>query len=304
MARARKYDEDAREAGMILSADDRGDLRSLRDTPYMDQWRRGQAVRSTDTGQAYYSSVLRVEAEVLAKGAPYITPTDAQAMAAGWYATMAPATVNLTLAALGALWDSMAQDGLYRGPNPWRDHIRRRRPQTRVAARLLSPGEVERLVLAADPGIPRTFIRFLYATAARVSEAVQLRWENCRVEDGVAFCTLFGKGRKERTVRIRPFVWAEMCALPTREAGPRYRVFDVSRTGAWRIVRRAAEVAGFGDRGVSPHWLRHCHASHALNAGADIVRVQKMLGHARLDTTRIYAKLRPGPLSEDYLEDY
>ncbi len=69
---------------------------------------------------------------------------------------------------------------------------------------------------------------------------------------------------------------------------------------AWRIVRAAAERAGL-DLPVSPHWLRHAHASHALDRGAPIHLVQATLGHASVATTGRYLHARPTDSSSRYL---
>jgi site-specific recombinase XerD len=68
----------------------------------------------------------------------------------------------------------------------------------------------------------------------------------------------------------------------------------------WRIVRAAAERAGIA-AGVSPHWLRHAHASHALDRGAPVYLVSSTLGHADLRTTSAYTHARPGDSSARYL---
>jgi hypothetical protein len=66
------------------------------------------------------------------------------------------------------------------------------------------------------------------------------------------------------------------------------------------IVRHAAEGAGI-DSGVSPHWLRHAHASHALDHGAPIHLVQATLGHGSVATTSRYLHARPGDSSARFL---
>jgi integrase/recombinase XerD len=281
------------------------DAPGLADSTYLRQWIARRSTRSPHTGAAYGAGVLRAEPDIMAAGGfRHIGPREAGVLAAAWYRRWAPATVNTMLSALAALWDDLAADGHVTGPNPWRQ-IPRPRPRPRVGDRLLTPEEVRRLIQAAPPGEPRTLLRFLYYTGARASEVAALRWRDIlRLADGTIACRLFGKGRKERTVRLRPALWAALQQLPSRRQGLEARVFDCHRATIWRIVRAAADAAGLGDRGVSPHWLRHCHASHALQAGASIVEVQETLGHARLDTTRIYAQLAPGPRSEAYLEDY
>jgi integrase/recombinase XerD len=66
-------------------------------------------------------------------------------------------------------------------------------------------------------------------------------------------------------------------------------------------VKAAAERAGV-DPAASTHWLRHAHASHALDAGAPVHLVRQGLGHASLATTTRYAHARPDASAGDYLD--
>ena len=65
---------------------------------------------------------------------------------------------------------------------------------------------------------------------------------------------------------------------------------------AGQIVSAAAVRAGLS-AAVSPHWLRHAHASHALDRGAAVHVVQHTLGHASLATTTRYVHVQPGESS-------
>ncbi len=84
--------------------------------------------------------------------------------------------------------------------------------------------------------------------------------------------------------------------------------FFVSRKGkahlhpsqVHRIVQTAPVRAGVKVP-VSPHWLRHAHASHALDRGAPIHLVQATLGHASVATTGKYLHARPEDSSAKYL---
>jgi hypothetical protein len=67
-----------------------------------------------------------------------------------------------------------------------------------------------------------------------------------------------------------------------------------------KILRNAAEQAGL-DGPISPHWLRHAHASHALDHGAPIHLVQATLGHSSVATTSAYLHARPGDSSARFL---
>ena len=62
------------------------------------------------------------------------------------------------------------------------------------------------------------------------------------------------------------------------------------------MVKRTAKRAGINE-GVSPHWLRHAHGSHALDRGATLAEVQSTLGHANVATTSGYLHARPNTSS-------
>ena len=78
------------------------------------------------------------------------------------------------------------------------------------------------------------------------------------------------------------------------------RVFELSASQAGRIVKAAAKKAGLS-AAVSPHWLRHCHGSHALDHGAPLSLVQATLGHANVATTSRYLHARPSESSSSFL---
>ena len=69
-----------------------------------------------------------------------------------------------------------------------------------------------------------------------------------------------------------------------------------------RIVYAAARKAGLEQK-VSPHWMRHAHASHALDRSAPIHLVQATLGHASVATTGRYLHARPNASSGEYLPE-
>ncbi len=109
--------------------------------------------------------------------------------------------------------------------------------------------------------------------------------------------TAFGKGGKTRVILLSDRAWSELVSLRGTAEGT--APCFPSRTGkhmdisaVLRAVRRMAVAAGI-TRPVSPHWLRHSHASHALDRGAPIHLVQATLGHASLATTSRYTHARP-----------
>jgi integrase/recombinase XerD len=171
---------------------------------------------------------------------------------------------------------------------------------------VLSVDEVSALLAAPQgegPGVlrDRALLELLYATGARVSEAVGLTVDRLHLDEGVA--RLWGKGDKQRLVPLggpcvaalhawlrdgRP-VWvargglaaAHERVLLNARGGP------LSRQSAWQKLASYARAAGI-ERPISPHKLRHSFATHLLEHGADLRAVQTLLGHADIATTEIY----------------
>lgn len=173
-----------------------------------------------------------------------------------------------------------------------------------LAERILDEGEVQKM-LALEPN-PRNhaLLTLLYACGLRVSE-VCLTWRDLQQRDDGGQVTVFGKGEKTRTILIPVSVWAKLIGL-RGDAGDEAPVFRSRKKGqlcpaqVWRIVGRAARRAGIS-KAVSTHWLRHAHASHALDRGAPISLVQATLGHSSVATTGRYLHARPTDSSSNYL---
>ena len=176
-----------------------------------------------------------------------------------------------------------------------------------LAERILGEGEVHRLLtLEANPR-NHALLRLLYAGALRVSELCALTWRDLQPRDDSGQVTVFGKGGKTRAVLLTPGVWSELVALRGR-AGEGDPVFRSAKHGhltavqVHRIVKAAAARAGL-PLAVSAHWLRHAHASHALDRGAPISLVQATLGHASVATTGRYLHVRPNDSSARFLPE-
>ena len=185
----------------------------------------------------------------------------------------------------------------------------------------LTIAQVEALLAAAGPepaaATPgdlvalrdRALLELLYATGARVSEAVGLDVDD--VTDG-DILRVRGKGSKERIVPIGSYARAAVDAYLTRarpelarrgKASPRLflgaRGAPLSRQSAWLVIQAAAERANL-EAHVSPHTLRHSFATHLLQGGADVRVVQELLGHASVATTQIYTHVSVDALRDVY----
>jgi site-specific recombinase XerD len=176
----------------------------------------------------------------------------------------------------------------------------------RLAERILPEADVHRILSLEPNQRNRALLMLLYASGVRVSEACGLCWRDVRANGGAAQITVFGKGGKTRAIQL-PASVAALLAKLRGEDDEEDPVFRSRKHGAalrplavLRIVRQAARRAGI-DAAVSPHWLRHAHASHALDRGAPIHLVQATLGHASITTTGRYLHARPKDSSGRFL---
>jgi integrase/recombinase XerD len=184
----------------------------------------------------------------------------------------------------------------------------------RLLPKILSEDQVAQLLAAARDGVALAsgnrraanaarllaLVELLYATGLRVSELVELPFEN--VIEGRQCLLVRGKGGKERIVPVgAPAAAALAEYLPFRDvhigkAGHSKWLFPsrgghLTRHRFAQILKKLAIAAGLPAEKVSPHVLRHAFASHLLAHGADLRAVQKMLGHADISTTQIYTHI-------------
>ncbi|CAN5351595.1 site-specific tyrosine recombinase XerD [soil metagenome] len=160
----------------------------------------------------------------------------------------------------------------------------------------------------------RALLELLYATGARISEAVDLNVDDVVSTEGgsVDIVRLFGKGGKQRIVplgsyaraaleaylvRARPIFSTRGTSTPALFLGIRGQ--RVSRQNAWLIIRARAEQAKIGVE-ISPHTFRHSFATHLLAGGADVRVVQELLGHSSVATTQIYTLVTADTLRDMY----
>jgi integrase/recombinase XerD len=155
---------------------------------------------------------------------------------------------------------------------------------------ILSPAEVERLLGAVSRPKHRAMLMVAYGAGLRVSELCALVPTDIDSQR-MLIRVRAGKGNKDRYVMLSPRLLATWRAYwrlrpprgPYLFPSPRPGK-PLSRMAVFRVVRRAAHRAGLRKR-VNPHMLRHCFATHLLEAGTDIRVIQVLLGHRSLRTT-------------------
>jgi integrase/recombinase XerD len=261
---------------------------------------------SAHTRRAYAAEVARFRAFVSGP-ISWVALADLQ----GWAEHLAqgnlrPASQNRSIIALKSLLAFAQQTGYV--PFNVGAAVKLRPNRDKLAQRILEESEVVRLIDAAPEGRNRVLLKLLYVSGIRVSEICGLKWCDALARQEGGQITVFGKGAKTRTVLLKSKVWQQLLAIKgeAKAVDPIFRsrkgggALDVSQVR--RIVYAAAKRAGLEQK-VSPHWMRHAHASHALDRSAPIHLVQATLGHASVSTTGRYLHARPTESSSFYLPD-
>lgn len=271
----------------------------------LDLW---LAERSPHTQRAYRESIARFFA-VVHKPLADVTITDLDAFTAALVAarvphgtragqSLSPATRGRAIAAVKSLCRFAARVGATEGDRG--AVLRMPKVRDRLSERILSEEDVRRLLAAALTPVEVALLRLLYGGGLRVAEACTLCRRDVQLRGDCAQIAVYGKGGKLRYVLLNRAATEALRALP--DAGERLFPASLTPRHAWRLVKRVAARAGLPGE-ISPHWLRHAHASHALDRGAPLSLVRDSLGHASVATTSKYLHSNPKDGSGRYLPD-
>jgi integrase/recombinase XerD len=273
------------------------------DAHLVDMWVKRS--NSEHTRRKYRAEAARMLAHV-GKPLPIILIGDLQSYL-GSLEAKAPATRANATAAMKSLF-SFAQEIGYVRFNIGKA-VKAPPVKNVLAERILSEADTQRMVLLEPKLRNRALLTVLYGGGLRISEVCGLRWRDMAERDQAGQATVFGKGGKTRIVLLSANTWKLLTTMRAELAvPPSADVFvfasrqggDLDASQVHRIVKQAAGRAGLSAE-VSAHWLRHAHASHALDRGAPIHLVQATLGHASVSTTGRYLHARPTESSARFL---
>jgi integrase/recombinase XerD len=150
---------------------------------------------------------------------------------------------------------------------------------------VLSQNEVAQLLAAVKKLRPRAILTTLYATGLRVSELVALRATDIDSQRMVIRVRQ-GKGNKDRYVMLSPKL-LELLREYWKKRRPKECLFPVTSRCVQLMCAAMARKAKLAKR-VSPHTLRHSFATHLLENGENIRKIQVLLGHRSVQTTARY----------------
>ena len=157
-------------------------------------------------------------------------------------------------------------------------------------------------------------IYFIYSTGLRVSEVLQFKFSDTPFNDQIK---VIGKGKKERYIPILPIIKEKVSKyIEVLKASTKIEILNndplfikinsqnkssLTSRDIQRSMKKLIEIyPGKIPSEATPHSLRHSFASHLLQNGINIRKIQKLLGHESIDTTQIYTNLDDDYLKQEY----
>jgi site-specific recombinase XerD len=206
---------------------------------------------------------------------------------------LAPSTVTQRLAALRFFYIKTLRKPWSVTETPYPKKVQR-------LPIILSTEEVAQLIDSALTAFHRILLMTLYATGVRRAELARLKITDIDSRRMIIHIQ-GGKGRKDRDVMLSPTLlqalreyWRGLRRKPTDWLFPggRWHTANhpITPKVVWNACEKAAQRAGIHKK-IHPHTLRHCFATHLLEAGADLRTIQVLLGHRDLEETTIYLHL-------------
>jgi site-specific recombinase XerD len=182
---------------------------------------------------------------------------------------------------------------IYQKPFDLKDIPRPEKKERRPV--VLTRDEVQHIAIATGNPKHRLMVELMYAAGLRVSEVVDMRVKHVNLDE----LTLLVPGTGGKPDRITVFSKTLQDAISRQMDGkqpddflfPSERGGPLTTRSVSKFFKAALEVSQI-QKEATPHSLRHSFATHLLEAGTDIRHVQQLLGHVRVETTRIYTKVR------------
>lgn len=281
------------------------------DAPFLKTWLHGKSEKT----QRAYTADMRRFYRFVGKPLPEVTLPDMHAYADS-LADLKPTSRNRALAAV----KSALSFGVKMSPNYLQVNVgllvKLPTIEDTLAERIMSEASVARLLALETNTRNHAILVLLYRAGLRCAELCSLTWRNLHERDETGQISVYGKGSKTRQVLLDSATWQEVMALKLPTVGSlddyvfqsrqvRSRTDKADRrldeSTVFRIVQAAAIRAGIAGN-VSPHWMRHAHATHSLENGAPITLVKDTLGHKSIETTAKYTHVRPNASSGQYLK--
>lgn len=165
--------------------------------------------------------------------------------------------------------------------------------QTKALPVVLTKNEIKKLIDSTENEKHKLLIELLYSTGLRLSECINLKYSDLDIKESIGWVRK-GKGSKDRIFIISDTFKHDLIRYKDKKGGTEY-IFTVSGRkmsprGIQHAIKVSVERAGI-EKSVHVHTLRHSFATHLLENGVDIRKIQQLLGHSNLQTTQIYTQV-------------
>lgn len=268
------------------------------DEQVIEMWLHGKAA----TTQQTYSGVVQQFQAFIGKSLKQLTLEDLQLWQSSLTNTYSTTTIKNKTNVIKSLL-SFAQKIGYCQFNVGAA-IKSPTPKDSLNERIMTQDEVIALIDGAATSRDKLMLTLMFVCGLRVSEVCNLTWNDLKLNGDGGQITVFGKGSKTRTVLIPSDLEHQLQHL---QKSDRCNNIFTSRTGRkltrtaihYRI-KKAAQNAGINEK-VSSHWLRHSHATCAIENGCDLHLLQQSLGHSSLAITGKYLHARPNQSSSQFV---
>ena len=170
----------------------------------------------------------------------------------------------------------------------------------KLLPKVLSKEEVFKIIENIENKKHKLIVSVLYSSGIRLSEVINLKRNDIQTDRNIILIRN-GKGQKDRITILSKKVKSQLIDyLIETEFETKY-LFETNRRSKYTgksiqlILKKASKCI---NKNVTPHMLRHPFATHLLEAGTDIRYIQKLLGHANLETTSIYTNVAANKLED------
>jgi len=215
------------------------------------------------------------------KNEEYVIEDDIKNYISNKLSTVSPKTVVLIKAALKFYYDEVLKKNIVNIKTP---------KTSRSLPTVLTRDEVRKLLSSVKNEKHKLIVTLLYSSGLRLNELINLKVGDLELEEKVGWVRS-GKGAKDRifllSEKIIPDLKKHLRGVKEDEFVFQGWNGRISARAVQKIIGQAAKRAGI-NKNVHVHTLRHSFATHLLESGEDIRKIQELLGHSNLNTTQLY----------------
>ena len=225
------------------------------------------------------------------KGPNQITQDDLKEYLAEKMGDKASVSTILFLAAIKFAYSSLLQKDPTAG-------IKRPKTEKKIPT-VLTKEEVTKLIDSIENKKSKLILQLLYSSGLRVSEVVKIRKKDIDFAENTGWVRE-GKGKKDRMFILSEKLSKKLKKFTEKNLDWNY-LFSKDKPLTTRNIQKIIQLASKKaelQKSVRPHTMRHSFATHLLDAGVDIRKIQVLLGHSSIATTQIYLQITSEQLKD------